>query len=35
MGTVVGSQYSAKDFQLEVLDRLAEVQEFAASLEQS
>jgi hypothetical protein len=35
MGTVVGSQYSAKDFQLEVLDRLAEVQDFAASLEQS
>lgn len=35
MGTVAGSQYSAKDFQLEVLDRLAEVQEFAASLEQS
>jgi hypothetical protein len=23
MGTVAGSQYSAKDFQLEVLDRLA------------
>lgn len=35
MGTVAGSQYSAKDFQLEVLDRLAEVQDFAASLEQS
>ena len=34
MGTVAGSQYSGKDFQLEVLDRLAEVQEFAASLEQ-
>lgn len=35
MGTVAGSQYSAKDFQLEVLDRLAEVQDFAGSLEQS
>jgi hypothetical protein len=35
MGTVVGAQYSARDFQLEVLDRLAEVQDFAASLEQS
>jgi hypothetical protein len=35
MGTVAGSQYSAKDFQLEVLDRLTEVQDFAASLEQS
>ena len=35
MGTVAGSQYTARDFQLEVLDRLAEVQEFAASLEQS
>ena len=35
MGTVAGSQYAARDFQLEVLDRLAEVQEFAASLEQS
>jgi hypothetical protein len=35
MGTVAGSQYSAKDFQLEVLDRLAEVQDFAASLEHS
>jgi ABC-type hemin transport system substrate-binding protein len=35
MGTVAGSQYTARDFQLEVLDRLAEVQDFAASLEQS
>lgn len=35
MGTIAGSQYTARDFQLEVLDRLAEVQEFAASLEQS
>ena len=35
MGTVSGSQYPAKDFQLEVLDRLAEVQDFAATLEQS
>lgn len=35
MGAVAGTQYSAKDFQLEVLDRLAEVQDFAASLEQS
>jgi ABC-type hemin transport system substrate-binding protein len=35
MGTVAGSHYTARDFQLEVLDRLAEVQEFAASLEQS
>ena len=35
MGTVSGSQYSAKDLQLEVLDRLAEVQDFAATLEQS
>jgi hypothetical protein len=35
MGTVAGSQYTGKDLQLEVLDRLAEVQEFAASLEQS
>lgn len=35
MGTVAGPQYTAKDFQLEVLDRLAEVQEFAASLELS
>jgi hypothetical protein len=35
MGTVAASQYTAKDFQLEVLDRLAEVQDFAASLEQS
>ena len=35
MGTIAGSQYPARDFQIEVLDRLAEVQEFAASLEQS
>jgi len=35
MGAVAGTQYLAKDFQLEVLDRLAEVQDFAASLEQS
>ena len=28
MGTVQDSQYTAKDFQLEVLDRLEEMQEF-------
>lgn len=32
---ITGSQYATRDFQLEVLDRLAEMQEFAASLEQS
>ena len=31
--TISNSQYMAKDFQLEVLDRLAEMQEFAESLE--
>jgi hypothetical protein len=36
MERVVGaSQYTSRDFQLEVLDRLAEMQEFATSLEQS
>lgn len=33
--TIAGPQHSAKDFQLEVLDRLEEMQEFAASLEQA
>jgi hypothetical protein len=33
--TISNSQYTAKDFQLEVLDRLAEMQEFADSLETS
>lgn len=32
---IAGSQYTARDFQLEVLDRLAEMQEFASSLEQT
>jgi hypothetical protein len=32
---VPGVQYTAKDFQLEVLDRLEEVQELAVSLEES
>lgn len=32
---VAGAQYTARDFQLEVLDRLAEMQEFAGSLEKS
>lgn len=31
----IAAQYTAKDFQLEVLDRLEEMQEFAASLEQT
>jgi hypothetical protein len=36
MERVVGaSQYTSRDFQLEVLDRLAEMQVFATSLEQS
>jgi hypothetical protein len=36
MERLVGaSQYTSRDFQLEVLDRLAEMQEFATSLEQS
>jgi alkylhydroperoxidase family enzyme len=33
--SVVAVQYTAKDFQLEVLDRLAEVQNLAESLEES
>lgn len=32
---MTGSQYTARDFQLEVLDRLAEMQEFATALEGS
>jgi soluble cytochrome b562 len=33
--TIAGTQYTARDFQLEVLERLAEMQEFATSLEES
>jgi hypothetical protein len=33
--TITGTQYTARDFQLEVLERLAEMQEFATSLEES
>jgi hypothetical protein len=33
--TVPGVQYTAKDFQLEVLDRLEEMQGLASSLEES
>lgn len=33
--TMAGSQHTAREFQLEVLDRLGEMQELAASLEQN